>query len=114
VIEKHFTLDRSMEGPDHRASLEPGELKAMVAAIRNIEQAISGSGVKEPSASELKNIAIARKSIVAARPIRAGEILSEINLAVKRPGTGLSPMRWYDVCGTPAVQDFDTDEPIVL
>jgi N,N'-diacetyllegionaminate synthase len=114
IIEKHFTLDRTMEGPDHRASLEPQELKAMVAAIRNVELAIEGSGVKEPSASEIKNIAIARKSIVAARPIRKGEILSEDKLAVKRPGTGISPMMWYQVRGTEAVKDFDTDELIVL
>ena len=114
VIEKHFTLDRTMEGPDHRASLEPHELKAMVKAIRNIEQAVGGSGIKEPSPSEMKNVAIARKSIVAARPIKKGETLTETNLAVKRPGTGLSAMKWYDVYGTRAVKDFEADEQIVV
>ena len=89
VIEKHFTLSREMEGPDHRASLEPDELKAMVAAIRNIEKAM-GDGVKKPSKSEMKNILIARKSIVAKKPIRKGESLTEDNLTVKRPGTGSS------------------------
>lgn len=114
VIEKHFTLDRTMEGPDHRASLEPAELKAMVQAIRNIEQATAGSGLKEPSASEEKNSTIARKSIVAARPIKKGETLSAENLAAKRPGTGLSPMRWHEVCGTAAAKDFEADELITL
>ncbi len=114
VIEKHFTLDRTMEGPDHRASLEPHELKAMVKAIRNIEQAVGGSGIKEPSPSEMKNVAIARKSIVAAQPIKKGKLLTEDNLAVKRPGTGLSAMKWYDVCGTRAVKDFEADEQIVV
>ena len=113
VIEKHFTLDRTLPGPDHRASLEPQELKAMVDAIRNIELAL-GDGHKAVSPSESKNVAIARKSIVAARPIKEGEILSEDNLDVKRPGTGLSPMRWKEVVGTRAVRDFETDEMIEL
>lgn len=113
VIEKHFTLDKNMEGPDHKASLEPAELKAMVSSIRNIEQAL-GSGHKEVSASERKNIEIARKSIVAARPIKAGELLTEDNLTVKRPGTGISPMRWKEVIGTVAVKDFDEEEEITL
>jgi len=114
VIEKHFTLDRSMEGPDHRASLEPAELKNMISAIRNIEKAISGTGIKAPSPSEKKNISVARKSIVAATPIRKGEMLSDLNLAVKRPGTGLSPMMWYKVCGTKAIKDFEEDELIIV
>ncbi len=112
IIEKHFTLDRTLPGPDHAASLEPGELKAMVQAIRNIEQAIAGSGSKEPSASELKNIAIARKSIVAGRNIVKGEILSEENITVKRPGTGISPMKWDEVVGSIAQRDFAAGEQI--
>ena len=112
VIEKHFTLDRSMAGPDHKASLEPDELKAMVYAIRNVEKAITGDGTKHVSESERKNIAIARKSIVAARAIKKGERLCEENLTVKRPGTGLSPMLWEDVIGTMAVRDFMEDELI--
>lgn len=113
VIEKHFTLDRSLPGPDHRASLEPGELRAMVTAIRNIEQAL-GDGRKRPSASERKNIAIARKSLVAARPIRAGETFDATNLTAKRPGNGLSPMRWDEVIGRRAARDFAQDELIEL
>ena len=113
VIEKHFTLDRSMEGPDHRASLEPDELKAMVTGIRNIEKAL-GTGDKTPSPSERKNIAVARKSIVAGRAIRAGELFTEENLTVKRPGTGLSPMRWFSVLGTAAARDYREDEQIEL
>jgi N,N'-diacetyllegionaminate synthase len=113
VIEKHFTLDRSLPGPDHKASLEPLELKAMIAAIRNIERAL-GDGIKRPSASESKNKPIARKSLVAAVPIRAGEIFSTANLAVKRPGTGLSPMRWDEVVGRMASRDFSPDELIEL
>ena len=113
VIEKHFTLDRNMEGPDHKASLEPEELKKMVQSIRNIEMAL-GSGHKVVSPSEKKNIEIARKSIVAARDIAKGEILSENNLTVKRPGNGISPMRWNDVVGTIAVRDFSEDEVIEL
>lgn len=113
VIEKHFTLDKDMEGPDHKASLEPDELKAMVSAIRNIENAL-GSGHKTISESERKNIEIARKSIVAARPIGAGELLTEENLTVKRPGNGISPMRWNEVVGTRAVQSFNEEDPIQL
>jgi N,N'-diacetyllegionaminate synthase len=113
LIEKHFTLDRNMEGPDHKASLEPGKLKAMVSSIRNIEKAM-GNGVKIASASEIKNKQIARKSIVASCTIKEGEILSEKNLTVKRPGAGINPMLWYKVCGTKAIKNFDTDEPIVL
>lgn len=113
VIEKHFTLDRNMHGPDHKASLETDELKAMVNAIRHIEQAL-GDGHKIVSPSEQKNIAIARKSIVAACPIKKGEILTEQNLAVKRPGTGISPMRWEEVLGTKAIKDFEEEELIQL
>lgn len=113
IIEKHFTLDRNMEGPDHKASLEPDELAAMVRAIRNIEKAV-GTGVKTPSPSERKNMAVARKSIVAKERIRAGETLTEGNLAAKRPGTGISPMRWNEVIGTKAVRDFEEDEQIEL
>jgi N,N'-diacetyllegionaminate synthase len=113
VIEKHFTLDKNMEGPDHKASLEPDELKAMVSAIRNIEQAL-GSGHKTISESERKNIEIARKSIVAARPIEAGEMLTEENLTVKRPGNAISPMRWNEAVGTRAVRSFNEEDPIQL
>ncbi len=113
IIEKHFTLDHNMEGPDHKASLEPDELKAMVDAIRNIEMAI-GDGAKHVSESERKNIAIARKSIIAARAIKKGETLSEDNLTVKRPGNGISPMKWKEVIGTVAVRDFKEDEVIEL
>lgn len=113
VIEKHFTLDRNMEGPDHKASLEPDELKAMVSAIRNIEQAV-GDGIKKVTDSEKGNIAVARKSIVAARDIKKGEIFSEDNLTVKRPGTGISPMRWEEVIGQVAKRDFSEEELIEL
>ena len=94
IRDRHFTLDKTMEGPDHAASLEPSELKKMVSAIRNIEKSISGSGMKEPSISEMKNIAIARKSIVAKTNIKKGDIFTEENITVKRPGTGVSPMNW--------------------
>lgn len=114
VIEKHFTLDCNMEGPDHKASLEPDELKAMVSAIRNIEKAVGGDGTKHVSESERKNIAIARKSIVAAKDINKGEQLTEENLTVKRPGTGISPMRWEEVIGTKAKRAFSEDELIEL
>lgn len=110
LIEKHFTLDRTLPGPDHRASLEPDELKQMVSAIRNVEKAISGSGIKEPSSSELKNKQVVRKSIVASKPIQKGEVFSEENLTVKRPGTGTSPIYWDSVIGTKAEKDFETDE----
>ncbi len=108
VIEKHFTLDKTMEGPDHKASLEPEELNAMVLGIRNIEKALGGT-IKKPSPSETPNIAIARKSIVAAKKIKKGELLNESNLAVKRPGTGISPMQWDEIVGTYARQDYETD-----
>lgn len=113
VIEKHFTLDRNLPGPDHKASLEPGELKAMVAAIRNVEQAL-GDGIKRPSSSEARNIAVARRSLVATCAIRAGDVFSETNLAAKRPGTGISPMRWDEVLGRKALRDFAPDELIEL
>lgn len=113
VIEKHFTLDRNMEGPDHKASLEPEELKAMVLAIRNIEQAL-GNEEKKVSASEHKNINIARKSIVAMHDIKKGEILTEENITVKRPGNGISPMKWDVVLGKEAIRDFAEDEQIEL
>lgn len=111
VIEKHFTLDKNMEGPDHKASLEPYELKAMVDAIRNIEKAL-GTGKKIPTPSETKNKAVARKSIVAARDIKKGETFTEENLTVKRPGTGLSPMFWNEIIGTTAKRDYSLDEMI--
>ena len=111
IIEKHFTLDKTMDGPDHRASLEPEELKAMVSSIRNIEKAL-GSSEKKPSSSESINISIARKSIVASRSISKGEVFSENNIAIKRPGNGLSPMKWYDVIGTKAVRDYKEDQLI--
>lgn len=113
VIEKHFTLDKKMEGPDHKASLNPSELKQMVQAIRNIEIAL-GSDIKTPSPSELKNIEIARKSIVASRDIEMGEIFSEENLTVKRPGTGINPMKWDSVVGKKASKSFKEDEVIEL
>jgi N,N'-diacetyllegionaminate synthase len=109
VIEKHFTLDKTMEGPDHKASLEPDELKAMVTAIRNIESAL-GDGVKKPSKSESPNIEVARKSIVASRHIKKGEMLNEENLTVKRPGNGISPMQWNKIVGTVAQRDYKVDE----
>lgn len=113
VIEKHFTLDRRLPGPDHAASLEPAELKAMVTAIRNIEQAL-GDGIKRPTSAELRNRPTVRKSLAAACPIRAGEVFSETNVAVKRPGTGYSPMRWDEVIGQPAPRDFAAGELIEL
>lgn len=109
IIEKHFTLDKDMEGPDHRASLNPEELKAMVSAIRNIEKAL-GNVEKKPSFSEKSNIAVARKSIVAKRPIRKDEIFTEENITVKRPGTGISPMCWYEILGQMAKRDYVEDE----
>jgi N,N'-diacetyllegionaminate synthase len=111
IIEKHFTLDKNLPGPDHKASLEPSELIAMVKAIRNIEKALGDSN-KEPSPSEMKNMAIARKSIIASKNIRKGEVLSEENITVKRPGTGISPMKWDAVIGTKAIRDFSADELI--
>ena len=109
VIEKHFTLDKTMEGPDHKASLEPDELMSMVKAIRNIELAL-GSNMKKPSESEQPNMAIARKSIVAKRAIKIGEIFTEENLAIKRPGTGISPMHWDSIIGTSAQKNYNEDE----
>ena len=113
VIEKHFTLDCNMEGPDHKASLEPHQLKAMVDAIRNVEEAI-GSAEKHATASETPNKEVARKSIVAARAIAKGEVLTEENITVKRPGNGISPMLWDSVIGTKAKRDFIYDELIEL
>ena len=114
VIEKHFTLDKSLPGPDHKASLEPDELKAMVSAIRNIEKAIGGSGLKEVSKSEAKNKPIVRKSIVVAKKIVKGESFTVENLTVKRPGTGISPMQWDEVIGKTAKKDFEEDDLIEL
>ncbi|MDD4330208.1 MAG: N-acetylneuraminate synthase [Aliarcobacter sp.] len=110
-IEKHFTLDCTMEGPDHKASLEPDELKAMVKAIRNIELAL-GSSVKKPSKSEIPNMQIARKSIVAKLNIKKGEILTEEKITIKRPGNGINPMRWDEIVGTIATKDYNEDELI--
>lgn len=113
IIEKHFTLDKNLPGPDHVASLEPQELKVMVDSIRNIEQAL-GTGVKQVSSSERNNIAIARKSIIAACDIKAGETFTEDNLTVKRPGNGISPMLWDSVVGKTAMRDFVEDELIEI
>lgn len=113
VIEKHLTLDRNLAGPDHKASLEPPEFAQMVAAIRNTEAAM-GDGIKRASPSEAKNIAVARKSIVASRNIKAGELFSEKNLTVKRPGSGVSPMRWNEVVGRVASRDFAANDLIEL
>jgi sialic acid synthase SpsE len=113
VIEKHFTLDRRMDGPDHTASLEPNELKEMVSCIRNIEMAL-GDGIKKPSASEKKNIKIARRSIVAKKRISKGEVFSSDNLTVKRPGTGISPLRWDYIMGTKSHRDYLEDDFIEL
>jgi N,N'-diacetyllegionaminate synthase len=113
IIEKHFTLDCNMEGPDHKASLEPDELKAMVDSIRHIELAF-GTGEKKTNPSEAANIVIARKSIVASRAIKLGEVLSVDNLTTKRPGNGVSPMKWYEVLGTKAIRNFEEDELIEL
>ena len=113
MIEKHFTLDKSAAGPDHAASLDPAELVAMVKAVRNVDSAL-GSRIKTPSPSEMKNIAVARKSIVAAKKIKKGETLTDSNLTAKRPGDGLSPMLWDMVVGTAAVRDFMPDDQIIL
>jgi N,N'-diacetyllegionaminate synthase len=113
VIEKHFTLDKSMEGPDHKASLEPEELEAMVNAIRNIEKSI-GDGIKRPSPSETKNMPIARKSIIASTFIKKGEVFTEQNITTKRPGTGISPMRWEEILGRKAMKDFKPDDLIEI
>jgi len=111
VIEKHFTLDKTMAGPDHKASLEPNELMAMLKGIRNIEKAL-GDGVKKPSQSETPNIVVARKSIVAVKTIKKGEYFDSTNLAIKRPGNGISPMKWDEVIGTQATKDYIKDELI--
>ncbi len=111
VIEKHFTLDKDMEGPDHRASLEPHELNSMVASIRNIELAL-GSSIKKASPSEIPNMEVARKSIVASRDIKIGEVFSESNLTVKRPATGMNPMRWDEIIGKISQKEYLKDELI--
>lgn len=113
VIEKHFTLDKNMEGPDHKASLAPEELRQMVLSIRNVEVAL-GNGIKQPSEAEKKNIAITRKSIVAACDIKQGDVFTEQNLTTKRPGNGISPMRWEEIMGTKAVRNFMADELIEI
>lgn len=113
IIEKHFTLDKTMEGPDHRASLEPEQFKKMVRCIRNIEIAL-GDGIKKPTQSELKNIIIARKSLVAEKDIKKGETLTENNLTIKRPGNGISPMRWNEIIGKMANKDYKKDELIEI
>ena len=113
IIEKHYTLDKDMEGPDNKASLDPCELKEMIRAIRNIEDAI-GDGEKSLTPSEMNNLKVVRKSIVAAKPIKSGDVLTEDNITVKRPGIGLSPMMWYDVIGTNAIRDLDEDEFIEI
>jgi N,N'-diacetyllegionaminate synthase len=110
-IEKHFTLDCTMEGPDHKASLEPNELKAMIKAIRNIELAL-GSSVKKPTKSEIPNINVVRKSIVAKTKIKKGEVLTEGNITIKRPGNGINPMQWDEIVGTRATKDYHEDELI--
>jgi N,N'-diacetyllegionaminate synthase len=111
IIEKHFTLDKNMEGPDHKASLEPNELFAMVKAIRNVEMAI-GDGVKTVGSSECKNRDIARKSIVASKTIKEGDVFSEDNIASKRPGNGMSPMKWFEVLGRIAQREYEQDDQI--
>lgn len=111
IIEKHFTIDRNMKGPDHKASLEPDELKDMVDAIRIVEKSL-GSGEKKPAESEVKNMVIARKSIIAKCNIKKGEIFTEENITVKRPGSGISPMRWFEIIGMTAIRDFEEDELI--
>lgn len=113
IIEKHFTLDRNMDGPDQKSSVEPDELKQMVTAIRHIEMAI-GDGVKRPSKSEVKNIEVVRKSIVAAKQIKTGELLTTENIAAKRPGTGISAMRWNEIIGTRSNRDYEKDEMIEI
>lgn len=113
IIEKHFTLSREMEGPDHKASLEPDELKRMVQSIRNLEKAL-GNGVKQPTDEEEKNAMVARKSIIAGKNIQKGEYLTEENLTTKRPGTGISPMKWNEILGTRAIRDFRKDELIEI
>ena len=113
IIEKHFTLDKNMKGPDHKASLEPQELKQMVEGIRKIEFAL-GNGIKQVSESEKTNIGIVRKSIVAAINIKKGERFTETNLTTKRPGIGISPMRWNEIIGMKANKDYEADEMIQI
>lgn len=113
IIEKHFTIDKNMAGPDHKASLEPNELKKMITSIRNIEEAL-GTGIKNPSQSEITNKIIARKSIVASKKICKGDVFTEDNITTKRPGTGISPMRWNEVIGLKANKDFNEDELIEI
>ena len=113
VIEKHFTLDRALPGPDHKASLDPDELKMMVEGIRKIESAL-GSFEKSLSDTEIKNRNVARKSIVAVKQIAKGEVLTVNNITTKRPGCGVSPMKWNDILGTRAIRNFDKDELIEL
>lgn len=113
IIEKHFTLDRDMKGPDHAASLEPEELKLMIGAVRNIEEAL-GDGLKRPSASEKKNRYIARKSIVASKDIKKGDVFTESNITSKRPGTGITPMKWDSIIGRKAKKDIKRDEPVKI
>jgi len=113
IIEKHFTLNKDMDGPDHKASLEPCELKAMVDSIRIVEEAV-GDGDKQPSMSELDNIKVVRKSIVASRDIKLGEVFTEENLTIKRPGDGISPLKWFEVIGQKAKKDFGQDDPIEI
>lgn len=113
VIEKHFTLNRNMEGPDHKASLEPVELKSMVQSIRNIEAAM-GDGIKKPSKSETKNIVIARKSIIALRDIKTGEVFNGANITAKRPGIGISPMQWDKIIGKRSKKSYERDELIKI
>lgn len=113
IIEKHFTLDKNMEGPDHKASLEPNELKSMIESIRNIEIAM-GDGIKKPAASEIKNVEIVRKSIIAKHKIMEGELFTEENLTVKRPGSGISPMQWFEIIGTKSKRNFEEDELIEI
>lgn len=113
VIEKHFTLDKTLPGPDHKASVEPDELKSLVHAIRSVEEAL-GDGIKRVTASERKNLSIARKSLVASSRIRKGEVFTEVNVTVKRPGNGISPMRYDEVIGRIAAKDFDCDDLIEI
>jgi sialic acid synthase SpsE len=113
IVEKHFTLDRNLPGPDHKASLEPDELKQMVISIRQIELAL-GTGVKQPTASERKNMAVARKSLIAVKDIKRGEVFTEDNITVKRPGSGISPLYYWDVLGKAASRDFSVDEMVEL
>jgi N,N'-diacetyllegionaminate synthase len=113
IIEKHFTLDRSLPGPDHKASIEPNELSLLVSSIRRVESAL-GDGIKRVTASELKNVTVARKSLVANSKIKKGDIFSDLNIAVKRPGIGISPMRYDEVIGKSAIKNFEIDDLIEI